>query len=106
MCSDLAWLDENSRTFRNDPLVQYSLSWLSERRPNARPLTFCHGDPNPQNFLHKNGVIYAAIDWEFACLKNDPLGEILCVGWLHQKPELKTIFLPGVWKGCCGVAMV
>ena len=111
MCSDLAWLDENSRTFRNDPLVKYSLSWLSERLPGARSLTFCHGDPNPQNFLHKNGVIYAAIDWEFACLKNDPLGEILCVGWLHQKPELKTIFCQAfgrdveelLWFEVCGL---
>lgn len=83
MESDLAWLDAYSREYVSDPLMNYALSWLRERCPVSRSLVLCHGDPNPQNFLQNNGVIDVAIDWEFACLRDDPLGELICVGgWL------------------------
>jgi aminoglycoside phosphotransferase (APT) family kinase protein len=83
----LAWFERESHRFRDDPLVLYALSWLRDHLPASRKLVMCHGDPNPSNFLVKDNHIYAVVDWEFACLKDDPLDDLLCVGWLLDRKD-------------------
>src|SRR5258708_6362723 len=68
IANEIAWNEEKSERFRNDPMRNYSLSWLREHRPQSRPLVMSHGDPNPSNFLRAGGQITGVVDWEFACL--------------------------------------
>lgn len=88
----IEWLDKKSRRFHSDPLVQYALSWMREHRPPSQKLAMCHGDLNPGNFLVRDNHVIAAVDWEFACLTDDPLDYLLCVGWLQDREELRQLF--------------
>lgn len=89
---DLAWCAEKSRSFRAEPLHEYSQSWLREHRPPSRPLVMSHGDPNPGNCLADEGRITGIVDWEFACLTDDSLSSLLRVTWLYQAEALRPIF--------------
>ena len=89
---EMAWSEEKSRRFRNDPMRNYSLSWLREHRPPSRPLVMSHGDPNPSNCLTTGGRITGVVDWEFACLTDDPLGGLLRVTWLYQWEAFRPLF--------------
>ena len=51
-----------------------------------------HGDPNPTNFLRAGGQITGVVDWEFACLTDEPLGGLFRVNWLHERQELRQLF--------------
>ena len=90
--NEIAWSEEKSRRFRNEPMRSYSLSWLREHRPPSRPLVMSHGDPNPSNFLTADGRITGVIDWEFTCLTDDSLGGLLRVTWLYRWEELRQLF--------------
>ena len=88
----LAWYERRSRPHLSDALVLYALSWLSERKPASWPLVLCHGDVNPCNFLMEDGHITGIVDWEFACLRDDPLSDLACVPWLFERPDIADIF--------------
>lgn len=90
--NELAWNEEKSECFRAEPMRNYSLSWLREHRPRSRPLVMSHGDPNPSNFLMAEGRLTGVVDWEFACLTDDPLGGLLRINWLYEAPELRQLF--------------
>lgn len=90
--AELGWLRSQAAGHENDPLVAYALDWLEEHKPPPRRLVMCHGDPNATSFLAQDGVVTGVVDWEFACLRDDGLCEVLCVGWLQDMPELKEVF--------------
>ncbi len=89
IANELAWHEEKSERFRNDPMRNYSFSWLREHQPQSRPLVMSHGDPNPTNFLRAGGQITGVVDWEFACLTDEPLGGLFRVNWLYERQELR-----------------
>jgi aminoglycoside phosphotransferase (APT) family kinase protein len=80
----LAWHERRAQRHRGDPIMNYALSWLRERRPAPQPLVFSHGDVNPSNFLVAECRITGIVDWEFACLRDDPLGEVEFFCWLDD----------------------
>ena len=89
---NLDYMEAKSYPFRDDPLRSYLMDWLRERMPPPQPLVTTHGDPNPSNFLMKDNHISGVVDWEFACVTDDPLNYVMCVGWLHDREELTEIF--------------
>ena len=88
----IEWFEQKSQNFHGDALVQYALSWMRAHRPPSQKLVMCHGDLNPGNFLVRDNHVIAAVDWEFACLTDDPLDYLLCVGWLQDREDLKGLF--------------
>jgi len=92
MADEIARNEERSDRFRTEPMRNYSLSWLREHRPPSRPLVMAHGDPNPSNFLMADGQLTGVVDWEFACLTDDPLSGLLRINWLYEAPELRQLF--------------
>ena len=86
------WLEWRSRRYSADPLVKYALSWLRERQPRPGEMVFCHGDVNPTNFLVTGGHITGIVDWEFASLRDDPLGEVEFFCWLYDGELVKLGF--------------
>jgi aminoglycoside phosphotransferase (APT) family kinase protein len=92
MAHDIAWSEEKSRRFASEPMRDYTLGWLREHRPPSRPLVMSHGDPNPGNCLVLEDRITGIVDWEFACLTDDPLGALLRVTWLYQAESLRPAF--------------
>jgi aminoglycoside phosphotransferase (APT) family kinase protein len=92
IANGIAWNEEQSQRFRNEPMRNYALSWLREHRPQSRPLVMSHGDPNPSNFLMAGEQITGVVDWEFACLTDDSLGGLLRITWLYERQELRQLF--------------
>lgn len=88
----IAWYERRSYPHRTDTLVAYALAWMKEHQPIPHPLVLCHSDVNPGNFLVQDQRITGIIDWEFACVKDDPLAELTCVSWLEERPELREVF--------------
>jgi aminoglycoside phosphotransferase (APT) family kinase protein len=62
-----------------DPLVDFSLNWLSRAVPDAaQPCVIVHGDVGPGNFLIVDGEIVAVIDWEMVRLGH-PFEDVACI---------------------------
>ncbi|MCC6382359.1 MAG: phosphotransferase family protein [Dehalococcoidia bacterium] len=53
------------------PLVEAAHAWLRKNAPETARVTVVHGDPGPGNYLHHEGRVVAAVDWEFTHL-GDP----------------------------------
>ena len=88
----IAYADRSSQDFRDDALRNYTLAWLREHRPASRPLVVAHGDPNPGNILIDQGRITGIVDWEFACLTDDPLAALMRVTWLYHSEAVRPVF--------------
>mgnify|MGYP006283016051 FL=1 len=88
----IEWADAKSHDLAGQRLRDYSLSWLREHRPTSRPLTVAHGDPNPGNVLVADGRITGLVDWEFACLTDDPLAALMRVTWIYHSEQAREAF--------------
>ncbi|HWI16710.1 MAG TPA: phosphotransferase [Vicinamibacterales bacterium] len=86
------WVESKSRDLAGDPLRDYGLRWLRERRPASGPLVIAHGDPNPGNILVDAGRITGIVDWEFACVTDDPLAALMRVTWLYHSEAVRPVF--------------
>ena len=69
----------DSRVSIRDPLVEFSLNWLTQSVPDAdsRPV-IVHGDVGPGNFLVADGRVRALIDWELVRVGH-PLEDLACI---------------------------
>jgi aminoglycoside phosphotransferase (APT) family kinase protein len=88
----VAWVEDKSRDLDRDPLRRYALDWLREHRPPSGPLVVAHGDPNPGNILVADGRITGIVDWEFACLTDDPLAALMRVTWIYHSEAVRPVF--------------
>lgn len=88
----IAWAEDKSADLAGDPLRDYCLQWLRERRPASGPLVVSHGDPNPGNILVEGGRITGIVDWEFACLTDDPLAALMRVTWMYHSEAVRPVF--------------
>lgn len=96
------WILRRARTHKGDPLYEYALKWLKERQPKPGKLIFCHGDVNPTNFLVSNGRISGVVDWEFASLRDNPLGEVEFFCWLYDGELVRRGFTSEYCKAVGG----
>ena len=88
----VAWAESKSADLAGDPLRAYCLQWLRERRPPSGPIVVSHGDPNPGNILVEHGRITGVVDWEFACLTDDPLAALMRVTWMYHSESVRPVF--------------
>jgi aminoglycoside phosphotransferase (APT) family kinase protein len=58
-----------------DPLLVRALSVLHASTPAGGRLALCHGDPNPFNYLFRDGKVVAVVDWEQARI-SDPRSDV------------------------------
>jgi aminoglycoside phosphotransferase (APT) family kinase protein len=86
------WVEEKSADLAGDRLRDYCLGWLRERRPASGPLVIAHGDPNPGNILIDGGRITGIVDWEFACVTDDPLAALMRVTWMYHSEAVRPVF--------------
>ncbi len=65
------------RTFgcAEDPLLRRALATLRSAAPTGGRLALCHGDPNPFNYLFRDGSVVAVVDWEQARI-SDPRSDV------------------------------
>jgi aminoglycoside phosphotransferase (APT) family kinase protein len=69
----------DERASLHDPLIDFTLNWLSESVPDATsPSVIVHGDLGPGNFMIDRGRISALIDWEMVRLGH-PLEDLACI---------------------------
>ena len=93
---DLAhWEGEYRRAqLEPHPELDYVLSWLRRRAPQAEALVLVHGDFKPGNALIDQGRITAKLDWETAQL-GDPLEDL---GWVTNPVRKREHQIPGHWE--------
>jgi aminoglycoside phosphotransferase (APT) family kinase protein len=58
-----------------DPLLVSALHILRASTPSGGRLALCQGDPNPFNYLFRDGKVVAVIDWEQAHI-GDPRSDV------------------------------
>ena len=69
----------DERATLHDPLIDFSLNWLSQAVPDAdQPAVIVHGDLGPGNFMIQDGRIRALIDWEMVRIGH-PLEDLACI---------------------------
>jgi aminoglycoside phosphotransferase (APT) family kinase protein len=69
----------DERATLHDPLIDFSLNWLSQAVPDAQaPAVIVHGDLGPGNFMIQDGRIRALIDWEMVRVGH-PLEDLACI---------------------------
>lgn len=76
------------------PELDYILSWLRRRAPQAEALVLVHGDFKPGNALTEGGRITAKLDWETAHL-GDPLEDL---GWVTNPVRKREHQIEGHWE--------
>lgn len=84
-----SWLGVWQRHFENNvsrpvPLVRFALKWLHENAPDREtPVTICHGDVGPGNFLFDGEGVTRLVDWELTHLGDfhDDLGMMSVRGY-------------------------
>jgi aminoglycoside phosphotransferase (APT) family kinase protein len=59
----------------DDPLLVRAHSVLRASPPTGGRLALCHGDPNPFNYLFRDGKVVAVVDWEQARI-SDPRSDV------------------------------
>jgi hypothetical protein len=83
------WLGVWKRHFeakvtRPMPLVRFAVQWLQDHAPHRdTPLTICHGDVGPGNFLFDGTAVTTLVDWELTHLGDfhDDLGMLAVRGF-------------------------
>lgn len=88
----IGWVEDTSADLAGDGLRDYCLAWLREHRPASGPIVVSHGDPNPGNILIDGGRITGIVDWEFACLTDDPLAALMRVTWMYHSVDVRPVF--------------
>jgi aminoglycoside phosphotransferase (APT) family kinase protein len=69
----------DERATLHDPLIDFSLNWLSQAVPDAdAAAVIVHGDLGPGNFMIEDGRIRALIDWEMVRIGH-PLEDLACI---------------------------
>jgi hypothetical protein len=69
----------DSRVTIRDPLVEFSLNWLTQSVPDAESrAVIVHGDVGPGNFIVADGQVSALIDWELVRVGH-PLEDVACI---------------------------
>lgn len=66
------------------PLVRFALQWMHDNAPDREtPLTICHGDVGPGNFLFEGAAVTKLVDWELTHLGDfhDDLGMMAVRGF-------------------------
>ena len=58
-----------------EPLLTQALAALRESRPSQGRVALCQGDPNPFNYLFRDGKVVAVVDWEQARI-SDPRSDV------------------------------
>lgn len=76
------------------PELDYVLTWLKRRTPQAQAIVLVHGDFKPGNALIEGGRITAKLDWETAHL-GDPLEDL---GWVTNPVRKREHQIPGHWE--------
>jgi aminoglycoside phosphotransferase (APT) family kinase protein len=76
------------------PELDYVLSWLRHRAPDAEAIVLVHGDFKPGNALIEGGRITAKLDWETAHL-GDPLEDL---GWVTNPVRKREHQIQGQWE--------
>lgn len=76
------------------PELDYILTWLKRRAPQAEAIVLVHGDFKPGNALIDHGRISAKLDWETAHL-GDPLEDL---GWVTNPVRKREHQIPGHWE--------
>ena len=61
-----------------EPVLEWALSWLERRAPEAGRICLIHGDFRTGNYLVDRGELSGILDWEFAAF-GDPLEDL---GWM------------------------
>jgi aminoglycoside phosphotransferase (APT) family kinase protein len=61
-----------------EPVLEWALSWLERRAPEAERISLVHGDFRTGNYLVHDGALSGILDWEFAAF-GDPLEDL---GWM------------------------
>jgi aminoglycoside phosphotransferase (APT) family kinase protein len=85
--ADLAlWqaIDATRSADGSSPVVRIALVRLAGSVPESARASVCHGDAGPGNFLHRDGRVAAALDWEFAHL-GDPHDDL---AWVTVRNQL------------------
>jgi aminoglycoside phosphotransferase (APT) family kinase protein len=59
----------------DEPLLVRALERLRASSPTAGRLALCQGDPNPFNYLFRDGEVVAVVDWEQARI-SDPRSDV------------------------------
>ena len=88
----IGWAEEKSADLAGDGLRDYCVAWLREHRPASGPMVVSHGDPNPGNILINQGRLTGIVDWEFACLTDDPLAALMRVTWMYHSADVRPVF--------------
>ena len=96
MASSIAYFKADYHNIAFDPLpVFYDMhASLPNRLPAPAPLTLCHGDYQPSNFLCADGQVTGVIDWENAHI-GDPREDL---GWIYQMSSLTGFDVFGAVK--------
>lgn len=76
------------------PELDYVLTWLKRRAPQAEAIVLVHGDFKPGNALIDGGRISAKLDWETAHL-GDPLEDL---GWVTNPVRKREHQIPRHWE--------
>jgi aminoglycoside phosphotransferase (APT) family kinase protein len=83
-----------------DPLLVRALSVLRASPSTGGRLALCHGDPNPFNYLFRDGKVVAVVDWEQARI-SDPrsdVGQLVALSHLRGTvpfgPARENFFVP------------
>ena len=102
-------VEQRMRAFGCDeqPLLVRALSVLRASTPAGGRLALCHGDPNPFNYLFRDGKVVAVIDWEQARINDPRLDVAQLVALAHLRGTLpfgpaRENFVVQVYEGAAG----
>src|SRR5262245_26925186 len=75
-----------------EPLLVRALSVLRASTPEGGRLALCHGDPNPFNYLFRDGKVVAVVDWEQARINDQRLdvGPVVASSQMAGTGPLRT----------------
>src|SRR5262245_1571888 len=75
-----------------EPLLVRALSVLRASTPAGGRLALCHGDPNPFNYLFRDGKVVAVVDWEQARINDQRLdvGPVVASSQMAGTGPLRT----------------
>jgi aminoglycoside phosphotransferase (APT) family kinase protein len=77
LAEEIAVVEGRMRAFgcQDEPLLVRALMALHGSGPSEGRLSLCQGDPNPFNYLFRDGQVVAVVDWEQARI-SDPRSDI------------------------------
>src|SRR5262245_7844502 len=93
-----------------DPLLLRAQSVLRASTPAGGHLALCHGDPQPFNYLFRDGEVVAVVDWEQARINDPRLDVAQLVALAHLRGTLpfgpaRENFVVQVYEGAAGESL-